>query len=60
MKLLNIPPKQEPFDVNSLHLVWKEPSSEALFKFTEITVHCPGSTGATGTTGRFSFDVLFI
>lgn len=54
------PPKQEPLLVNSRHLVWKEPSSGGLVKFTEITVHCPASTGATGTTGRFSFDVLFM
>lgn len=59
-KLNKLPPKQEPFDVNSRHLVWKEPSSEGLCKFTEMTVHWPGSTRATGTTGRFSFDVLFI
>lgn len=55
-----IPPKQEPFDVNNLHLVWKEPSSEGLCKFTEMTVHWPGSIDATGTTGKFSFDVLFM
>lgn len=56
----HLPPKQEPFDVNSRHFVWKEPSSHGLLRFTEITVHWPGSIGSTGTIGRFSFDVLFI
>lgn len=36
--LEHLPPKHDPFDVNSLHFVWNEPNSAGLLNFTETTV----------------------